>query len=207
MPTQADHTHHIKIRSTQLEMRPGTSSTGVADDYEGKLQAAQMQLEKLQQQREELERKKQEIEELDARKRAVLACQSELGDKLATTLTLIDRELFGMRQELQDLEECRVCFAGHAEKIGKMNPESWNRDNLRANLDRATLVLDHAEDDYNQAVAHFDGTRSGAIFGRSRKSRRSGSDASFRVNLVNGLAFNLPLVILGAVALLVWLVK
>jgi len=206
MPTQAEHTHHIKIRSTQLEMRPGTSSPGIADDYEGKLQAAQVQLEKLQQQREELERKKLEIEELDARKRATLSNQTELGEKLSTALTLIDRELFGMRQELQDLEECRVCFAGHIDKIGKMNPDSWNRDNLRPNLDRASVILENAEDEYNQAVIHFDGMRSGAIFGRSRKSRRGG-DASFRTNLFNGFAFNLPLVILGAAALLVWLLK
>lgn len=207
MPTQAEHTHHIKIRGTQLEMRPGASSPGVADDYEGKLQAAQMQLEKLQQQREELERKKLEIEELDARKRAVLASQTELGEKLSTALTLIDRELFGMRQELQDLEECRVCFAGHIDKIGKMNPESWNRDNLRPNLDRAAVILDHAEDEYNQAVVHFEGMRSGAIFGRSRKARRGSGDANFRANLVNGFAFNFPLILLGAAALLVWLMK
>ena len=166
-----------------------------------------MQLEKLQQQREELERKKQEIEELDARKRTILASQTELGEKLSNALILIDRELFGMRQELQDLEECRVCFAGHIDKIGKMNPEAWNRDNIRPNLDRASVILEHAEDEYSQAVVHFDGMRSGAIFGRSRKSRRGNGEASFRANLVNGLAFNLFPVILGALALLVWLIK
>ena len=206
MPTHAEHTHHIKLRSTQLEMKAG-SSLAVADDYEGKLQAAQMQLEKLQQQREELERKKLELEELDTRKRTVLGTQAELGEKLSTALTLIDRELFGMRQELQDLEECRVCFAGHVDKIGKMNPESWTRDNLRTNLDRASIILDHADDEYNQAVLHFDGMRSGAIFGRSRKSRRGTGDHGFRANLINGLAFNLPLIALGVVALLVWMMK
>ena len=206
MPTQAEHTHHIKLRSTQLEMRPGLPSQA-ADDYDDKLQAAQQQLERLQQQREELERKKLEIEELDARKRALIASQTEVAERLSNSITQIDRELFGMRQELQDLEECRVCFAAHLDKIGKMNPDSWSRDNLRANLDRANSMIEHAEDEYKQAVSHFDGMRSGAIFGRPRKSRTSHSDAQFLVNLTNGFAFNLPLVLLGAAALVVWMMK
>jgi chromosome segregation ATPase len=203
-----DHTHHIKLRSTQLEMQSGNGSQRV-DDYDHKLKAAQAELDRIQIQREELEQKKRELEELTARKRNFLTQQVELTEKLSNALTLIDRELYSMRQEADELEQCRVCFAAHLDKIQKFNPEQWTRDNLSDKLDRATMATDIAIDEYDQAAAHFENGRSGAIFGRpSKRGRATRASASeFSVNLKNGFAFNLPVIVLGTVALLVYLLK
>jgi hypothetical protein len=117
-----------------------------------------------------------------------------------------------MRQEAEDLEQCRTCFAAHLDKIQKFNPESWSRDHLSEKLEKASMTIDIAADEYDQAAAHFEGSRSGAIFGRASKrgrsagSRRAGS-SEFVANLRNGFAFNLPLVVLGGLALLVYLAK
>jgi len=210
MATPAEHTHHIRIRATQMEM-PSSGNPRNMDDYDHKLQAAQQELDRIQQQREELERKKRELEELTTRKRAFLTQQVELTEKLSNSLTLIDRELFEMRQEAEDLEQCRVCFAAHLDKIQKFNPESWTRENLHEKLERATMAVDIADDEYNQAAAHFENGRSGAIFGRPSKRGRNGAKAAatgeFAANFRNGLAFNLPIVILGGLALLAYLIK
>ncbi len=210
MPSPTDHTHHIKIRSTQMEMASG-GPAGRPEDYDRKLKDAQEELERIQQQREELERKKQELEELTARKRAFVSQQVELTERLTSALTLIDRELFEMRNEADDLQQCRACFAAHLDKIQKVNPENWNRENLSEKLERAGVTLDLAADEYDQAAAHFEGTRSGAIFGRASKksrvsSRQSGS-GEFVTHLRNGFAFNLPVVVLGGIALVVYLIK
>jgi Asp-tRNA(Asn)/Glu-tRNA(Gln) amidotransferase B subunit len=207
MATPAEHTHHIKLRSTQLEMSSGNGAR--AEDYDHKLKAAEAELERIQQQREEIERKKRELEELTARKRTFLTQQVELTEKLSNALTLIDRELYSMRQEADELEQCRVCFAAHLDKIQKFNPESWTRDNLAEKLDRATMATDIASDEYDQAAAHFENSRSGAIFGRASKRGRALRNAAgdFQANLKNGFAFNLPIVILGAIALFIYLVK
>lgn len=208
MPGNAEHTHHLRVRSTQLEMTPGTPA--VSDDYDGKLKAAQVQLEQLQQQREELERKKLELEELNNRKRVFLGAQVELTERLSSAVTLIDRELFEMRQEMEDLEQCRVCFASHLDRLQKFNPESWTREQLAANLDRATTAADLAADEYDQAAAHFENLRSGAIFGRGKRGRvRPGSatGSDFTAQLRNGLAFNLPVLVLGGIALVAYLIK
>jgi chromosome segregation ATPase len=208
MPGNAEHTHHIRIRSTQLEMDP--APTGVADDYDGKLKAAQAQLEQLQQQREELERKKQELEELNGRKRDFLTRQVELTERLTQSITLIDRELFELRQEAEDLEQCRVCFAGHLDKLQKIHPEAWSREQLATHLDRAVTAADLAADEYDQAATHFESMRSGAIFGRGKRSRAGharSSDGEFMAQVRNGLAFNLPIIALGSVALIIWLLK
>jgi vacuolar-type H+-ATPase subunit I/STV1 len=211
MAAPGEHTHHIKIRSTQMEMSSAGSSSR-DEDYDRKLKDAQDELDRIQLQREELERKKSELEELTTRKRGFLSQQVELTEKLTSSLTLIDRELFEMRQEAEDLEQCRTCFAAHLDKIQKFNPESWSRDYLSEKLEKASMTIDIAADEYDQAAAHFEGSRSGAIFGRASKrgrsagSRRAGS-SEFVANLRNGFAFNLPLVVLGGLALLVYLAK
>lgn len=207
MSSSAEHTHHIKLRSTQLEMQPGSQRV---DDYDNKLKAAEAELGRIQQEREELERKKRELEELTARKRSFLTQQVELTERLSNAITLIDRELYSIRQEADELEQCRVCFAAHLDKIQKFNPESWTRENLAEKLDRATMATDIAADEYDQAAAHFENGRSGAIFGRASKRGRvlkSPSSSEFGTNLKNGFAFNLPVIVLGAIALLIYLMK
>jgi uncharacterized membrane protein YccC len=209
MAAPSEHTHHIKIRSTQLEMPSGHTDRN--EDYDRKLKDAQEELNRIQLQREELERKKTELEQLTTRKRTFLSQQAELTEKLMSSLTLIDRELYEMKQESEDLEQCRVCFAAHLDKIQKINPESWTRENQADKLDRATMAVDIAADEYDQAAAHFEGNRSGAIFGRpskrGRTSSRKGGSSEFMVNLRNGFAFNLPVVVLGVIALAAYLLK
>jgi chromosome segregation ATPase len=211
MASLGEHTHHIKIRSTQLEMA-SREGTGRDDDYDRKLQAAQEELDRIQLQREELERKKSELEALTGRKRSFLSQQAELCEKLTSSLTLTDRELFEMRQQAEDLEQCRVCFAAHLDKLQKFNPEAWTRDQLSEKLDKAMMAIDIAADEYDQAAAHFQNGRSGVIFGNpSKRSRaaaaKNASSSEFKSNLRNGFAFNLPILILGGLFLLVYLVK
>jgi hypothetical protein len=209
MATPTEHTHHIKIRSTQLEM-PSHSGTGrVTEDYDRKLREAHEELQRIQQEQEELERKKRELEELTSRKRTFVSQQVELTEKLTTALTLIDRELFEMRNESEDLEQCRSCFAAHLDKIQKFTPENWTRENLPEKLERATMTIDLAADEYEQAVAHFESSRSGGILGRASKRGRARQRHSgeFMSQLRNGLAFNLPVLVLGTVALVVYLIK
>ncbi len=210
MAAPGEHIHHIKIRSTQLEM-PSAGSSHRDDDYDRKLQAAQEELDRIQLQREELERKKSELEALTGRKREFLSLQVELTEKFTSALTLIDRGLFEIRQEADDLQQCRVCFASHLDKIEKFNPESWSRDHLSDKLEKASIAIDIATDEYDQAAAHFEGSRSGVIFGstskRGRLANRSHVSSEFMVNLRNGFAFNLPIVVLGGFALFIYLIK
>jgi hypothetical protein len=117
-----------------------------------------------------------------------------------------------MRNEAEDLEQCRACFAAHLDKVQKFNPENWTRENTSEKLERATVAIDLAVDEYDQAAAHFEGSRSGAIFGRAAKRGRSSGRSSagsseFVSNLRNGFAFNLPVVVLGTLALVVYLMK
>lgn len=210
MPTPTEYKHQINVRSSQLDMP--TRSSGNQDDYEEKIKSAQLELERIQEQRQELERKKIELEELTNRKRVFLSTQVELTEKLSAAMTLIDRELYEMREETEQLEQCRACFADHLDKIQKQDPEKWTRDNMPERLDKATAVTDLAADEYDQAAAYFEGSRAGGIFGRAskdvrRRSSSKGLTSNFTEQLINGFAFNLPIILLGGAGLVVYLLK
>jgi predicted ribosome quality control (RQC) complex YloA/Tae2 family protein len=209
MPAPTQYTHPINVRSNQLDM----PTRGRRDeDYDDKIKSAQLELERIQQERQELERKKLELEELTSRKRAFLSQQVELTEKFSAAVTLIDRELYELRDEADHLEQCRSCFSEHLDKIQKHDPEKWTRDNLHEKLDKALIVTDLAADEYDQATAYFEGTRSGAIFGRPSKGGRrrvkaKAGESEFKAQFLSGLAFNLPVVALGALALIIYLIK
>lgn len=214
MSNVTTHKQHLNVRATQLEMNTRGSigeSNPLAEDFTGKLQEAQSQIEQLQQQQAEVERQKQELEEINAAKDDFLQGQVELHEKLSTAVTAMDREIFATRQELDELEQARICFADHLEKINQLNPDGWNNESLRQDLTRAISVLDLAEDEYEQALAHFSGGRSASVFGAGsskaiRTNSSGGNSSEFVTMFCNGLAFNLPIVFLGIIALVIYFV-
>ncbi len=185
-----------------------SSRPAFTEDFEEKLSDAQSQLETLQNQRRELERQKLALEDLNHRKQEFLNGQIELSEKFSTAVTTIERELFEMKQEMEDLEQTRSAFAKHLNRIESLNPEAWPKDRLSGELQKSLSILDKAEDEYEQAVSYFTGTRKSSIFGGASYSlgaHQSSSD--FHTMLRNGMAFNLPVIILGSLALLIFLFK
>ena len=213
MPNTTTHKQHLNVRATQMEMntRGTVGANPLAEDFSSKLQEAQAEIEKLQQQQAEVERQKQELQEINAAKDEFLRGQVELNEKISTAVTAMDREIFATRQELDELEQARVCFADHLEKINQLNPDGWNNESLRQELTRAISVLDLAEDEYEQAVDHFSNGRSASVFGAGSKPKRSSGkdqrESEFFTMLCNGFAFNLPIVLLGIAALLFYFLK
>ncbi|MFC5051669.1 hypothetical protein ACFPK9_13780 [Rubritalea spongiae] len=193
---------------TQMEMRADTTSGSapISEDFEGKLVAAQQQLEQLKAQQERIEQEKLELEELNERKEEFLLGQNDISDRLATSLTAIDRELFEMRQEMEDLEQTRQCFADHQQKIDGINPQSWTREELKSELKRAISFLDLAEDEYEEAMEHFKGGRRSGVFAPAKKTSKKASStpSEFTSHFKQGFAFNLPLIIAAAIAYIIY---
>ncbi len=209
----AQHTHHINVRETQLEMperAPGAPSA-LSDDFEGKLGEAQKQLELLQQHQEEIERRKRDLQELHTRKQEFLTGQVGMTEKLSFALTSIERELFEMRQEVEDLDQTRGVFAKNLERLNHLNPDQWGPDVLGQELNKSISLIDQAEEEYDQAVQHFSGGRSRGIFGVTGKKKNqslgSSGNGEFSTMLKNGFAFNLPVIVFGSIAVLVYLIK
>jgi len=203
---------HLNVRgdTEQMEMQPDNTvnSSALSDDFESKLKIATEQLETLQRKQEELELERVELQELSIRKEEFLQRQLESNEKLSTSLTGLDRELFEMRQEVEDLEQTRSCFAANLEKVENLDPANWQRENLRQELNKAISTLDQAEDEYDEAVEHFVDSRSrlfAANVTSKRKTTSSIKGYDFTTHFKNGLAFNLPLIIVGIIAVLIYI--
>jgi len=206
MSTTVDRKQHIKVRETQMEIP--SDGPAFTEDFEQKMSDAQSQLEMLQTQRRELERQKLALEDLNHRKQEFLNGQLDLSEKFSTAVTTIERELFEMKQETEDLAQTRTAFVNHLTRIETLNPEAWPKESLSIELQKALGVLDKAEDEYEQAVSYFTGTRKSSIFGGPSSSIGGATSSSdFQTTLRNGLAFNLPVIILGTLALLIYLFK
>ena len=209
MSSTTEYKHSVNVRASQMDI---PTKGRRQDDYDDKIKSAQLELERIQEERQELERKKLELEELTMRKREFLTQQVELTEKFSSAITMIDRELYEIREETEHLEQCRSCFTDHLDKIQKHDPEKWTKDNLNDRLDKATNVTDLAADEYDQAAAYFEGTRAGGIFGRAskgsrRRNKAAASESDFKSQLISGFAFNLPVIAFGAVAVMVYLLK
>jgi len=206
MSTIVDRKQHIKVRESQLEIP--SDRAAITEDFEGKLAEAQTQLEMLQTQRQELERQKVALEDLNQRKQEFLNGQLDLTEKFATAVTTIERELYESKQEIDDLDQTRAAFVNHLNRIESLNPGAWPKESLSSELQKAIVILDKAEEEFEQAVSYFAGTRKSSVFGGPAGSMRGmASQTDFRTMFRNGLAFNLPVIILGSVALFIYLFK
>ena len=105
--TETEHTQHLRLRETQMSLKDETCPSPGGEDFEGQLREAQQQLEVLQHQREQLEQQKCEMDDLNRRKEDFISGQIEITERLSGSVTSIDRELFELRQELEDLEQTR----------------------------------------------------------------------------------------------------
>ncbi|MDB4371928.1 hypothetical protein N9Z69_02045 [bacterium] len=203
MPTTQSRKQHIKVRETQMEI--SDEKAPFTDDFEGKLADAQTQLEVLHTQRAELERQKIALEDLNQRKQEFLAGQLELSERFATAITTIDRELFESKREAEDLDQTRIAFANHLNRLESLNPEAWPKDSLGNELEKALVILDKADEEFEQAVSHFGETRKDSLFsGQTGSFSRASSQGSFIGMIRNGFAFNLPIILLGSVAILIY---
>lgn len=201
----------LKVNSNQLEMSSSSlsRSTAISDDFEGKLMEAQQKLEQLQHQQELIEKQKAELEELTQRKEEFLEGQVNMTERLTACLTSIDRALFDMRQDLEDLEQTRKCFAEHQQKINSINPDSWSHEQLQKELSKSIAMLDHAEDEYDEAIIYFSKSNHSNIFGNGKKaskitSKIKSEPSEFMTMFKQGMAFNMPIVLLGAAALILY---
>ncbi len=199
MATLEQRKQHLKVGAAE------NPDDQLPHELEGKMQEARQQIELLHAQKLEAERQRLAREALELRKQDFLNGQIEVAEKMASAITTIERETKETKREMEELEATRKSFKAHVQKIEKLNPDSVSPDKLDQFLDQAISSLDKADDEFEQAATYFSDTRRAGVF--HGNTSRGGSANDFQTNLMNGLAFNLPLLALGALALLIYLAK
>lgn len=200
--TTTTRKQHLKVSSTQMEMDTNDRNWQVD---------AKQKIAELEQEKQRVEQERIQLEETTKKKHDCISGRSYMIEQLGNAITNIERNLKTLREDTEHLEQARICFAEHLNKIDKISPESWRTENVPTELNLAISILDHAEEEYEEAIDYFATTEHGNIFGGKTSSKKKTSSAKassdFVTTVKEGLAFNFPLVVLGLIALIMYWVK
>jgi hypothetical protein len=185
---------------------PATRFTGVPppeEDFEARLQETQEELLQLKHQARMVERRKEELEELNRKEREFGRGRIDMHDKLSRILVRLEREAAETRRRMELVLEGRQELTRHFHAVSGLRPEKWNPAEIHEHLDHGLAVLTMARLDYERTLAELDPTPAESS---ARPVAGSSTDApayprDFLYWLRAGLAFTLPAIVVGLIAL------
>ena len=181
---------------------------GSAEHLDSQVQKAQEQLLQLKRQQEQIEKQKRELEELSRRQEELEHGRSEMTDKLTRALVVLERDAYNAQNRLEQVRAARESFAQHLELIEAIDPRSWNPADLHKELSRALSTVDDARTEYSDQRSRLQAaeaaTAEATLPEATTDAYQSNDGRSFFQWLQIGLALTLPLIIFGAIALLVF---
>lgn len=178
--------------------------TPYQENFGDRVNEAQEKLTQLRQEQERLEREKSELEDLHGRKEDFLRGRTELVDKFTRYASALEREACEAQKRSEQYLDTKDLFEHHLRSIQSLRPENWSRAQLRAELNRAANTIDDAEDDLLKSAHIIESLKSAPRIKGGGGSPFSGQ-ANFAYWLKSGLAFTLPLVIVGIIATILML--
>lgn len=194
--------HH----SEEDEELLGLESSSSAEELQEQVRKTQDELLQLRQRQEQIEREKQRLEELTRRQDELERGRNEITDKLARGITLVQRETEEAQRRLEQLHGIEDSFAEHLRNLEVIDPKTWGGRDLARELTRALGAVDEARSAYakNHAkISPVADSENGVSLDGLTSYAESG-DQGFAYWLRNGVAFTLPLIVLGVIALMVW---
>jgi hypothetical protein len=175
-----------------------------------KVQIAAAQEQELKRRLEAIERQKRELEEMSRRQEALNTGKTEMVDKMTRALVVLEREIFDASKRVETLQTIQESFRSHLDVLESLNPKAWEGLDLAKELTRGLASVDDARAEYGKCYpkitsqpasgssAHSAGTDDGYV---ADYSVNDGKD--FLSWMKIGLAFSLPILVFGLIALIV----
>jgi chromosome segregation ATPase len=199
-----------RIRPIEQMLELNEDEDGVTtEQIDSQVQKAQEQLLQLKRQQEQIEKQKRELEELSRRQEEFDRGRAEMTDKLTRSLVVLEREAYDAQKKMEQLRATRESFSQHLEVLEAIDPKNWNPSDLNKELSRALSTVDDARTEYSQQRSRLQATSDDQHHEMPLPETSSGyettsADHSFGQWLRIGLAFTLPLIIFGIVALVIY---
>lgn len=180
------------------------------EQIDTQVQKAQEQLLQLKRQQEQIEKQKRELEELSRRQEELDRGRAEMTDKLTRSLVVLEREAYDAQKKMEQLRATRESFVQHLELLESIDPKTWNPSDLNKELSRALSTVDDARTEYSQQRSRLQATTNEEHHEVPLPETSSGYETAasahtFTQWLQIGLAFTLPLIVFGIVALVIFL--
>ena len=195
-----------RIRPLEQMLELNEDDNVSTEHLDSQVQKAQEQLLQLKRQQEQIEKQKRELEELSRRQEELERGRAEMTDKLTRSLVVLEREAYDAQRKMEQLRATRESFGQHLELLEAIDPRTWNPAELNKELSRALSTVDDARTEYSQQRSRLQATadenEAVPLPEATSGFESSGGPAhSFGQWLQIGLAFTLPLMIFGLIAL------
>ncbi|MEI6033520.1 MAG: hypothetical protein WCS65_04445 [Verrucomicrobiae bacterium] len=180
------------------------------DDTSGelgeKVQQVRAELESLKQKQEEIEREKQRLEELKRRQEELDAGRAEMLDKLTRSLVVVQREVEETQKRLEQLHSIYNSFTGHLRHLETINSRGWTGNELPRELSKAISAVEDARAEFLKAQAKIspDAPSEASPAFPMDGDYAAYEERGFVYWLKSGFAFTLPLQVLAAAGLAIW---
>jgi DNA repair exonuclease SbcCD ATPase subunit len=197
-----------KIQPIEQMLELNEENTLSPEHLDSQVQKAQEQLLQLKRQQEQIEKQKRELEELSRRQEELERGRTEMTDKLARALVVLEREAYNAQKRLEQIRTTRESFGQHLELVEAIDPKSWNPDELHKELSRALSTVDDARTEYTEQRSRLQAAGETAgdapLPDVTSDAYETDGGRSFSQWLQIGVALTLPLIIFGVVALVVF---
>src|SRR3981081_1883751 len=198
-----------KIRPIEQMLELNEDEALSPEHLDSQVQKAQEQLLQLKRQQEQIEKQKRELEELSRKQEELEHSRADMTDKLTRSLVVLEREAYDAQKRLEQLRAMRESFGQHLELIEAIDPKSWNPTDLHKELSRSLSAVDDARTEFSQQRSRLQATDEAQADATLPEAASDVSDLlrggrSFGNWLQIGLAFTLPLIAFGFIALLIF---
>ena len=198
-----------KVRPIEQMLELSEEDPMSPEHLDNQVQKAQEQLLQLKRQQDMIEKQKRELEELSRRQEELERGRAEMTEKFTRSLVVLEREAYDTQKKLEQLRSTRESFAQHLELIEAIDPKSWNPADLHKELSRALSTVDDARTEFSQQRSRLqasDETNGEVALPEVAPdvSDLLNESSDFGRWFKIGLAFSLPLILFGIVALMVF---
>ena len=177
------------------------------EELDNQVQRAQEQLLQLKRQQEMIERQKRELEELSRKQEELERGRAEMIEKLTRSMVTIERETYEAEKRVEQLRATNAAFLQHLDVLERINPKNWSNADLHKELSKALSSVDDARTEFNKSITKINAKADQEIIPPATMGPYDGGKETGAVNfglwLKRGLAFTLPLIVFGVIALVI----
>jgi DNA repair exonuclease SbcCD ATPase subunit len=191
-----------------LDLRGGENSS--SDELDSQVQRAQEQLLQLKRQQEAIEKQKRELEELSRKQDELEKGRAEMVEKLSRSLVVIERQTYDAEKRVEQLKSSSLAFSQHLRVLERIDPKAWTNDDLHKELSKALSSVDDARAEYGKSITKINAGSEDEVIDPHASTEYgeyvAGEETSFVAWFKRGLAFTLPLILFGLIALVAFIV-
>ncbi len=171
------------------------SSSESEDESYGSLKRKQEELLKLRQELERTEREASQLETQRRKEERFATGRREMTEKLSRSLVRLERELYNNQKAIEEITTARDLYQRHLDVLQSVRPESWQRANLDAELERAIGAIEDSEDVYGKTSRRLANVIPGEAAALEAESRPA-FPTDFMSWMFFGFAFTLPIALI-----------